>query len=53
MFNIDGGPVDKAAMRNDAAAELDRITRDKTRDKKSLSSEHKSSSSDHNSSSEC
>ncbi|KAH0564603.1 cytoplasmic dynein 1 light intermediate chain 1 isoform X1 [Cotesia glomerata] len=52
-IKIDGGPVDKAAMRNDAAAELDRITRDKTRDKKSLSSEHKSSSSDHNSSSEC
>ncbi|XP_011311614.1 cytoplasmic dynein 1 light intermediate chain 1 isoform X2 [Fopius arisanus] len=26
---IDGGPVDKAAMRNDAAAELDRITRSK------------------------
>lgn len=25
----DGGPVDKAAMRNDAAAELDRITRSK------------------------
>ncbi|KAK0172651.1 hypothetical protein PV328_005946 [Microctonus aethiopoides] len=26
-IKIDGGPVDKAAMRNDAAAELDRITR--------------------------
>ncbi|XP_008555754.1 cytoplasmic dynein 1 light intermediate chain 2 isoform X1 [Microplitis demolitor] len=41
-IKIDGGPVDKAAMRNDAAAELDRITRAK-----------KLASSDLNSSSEC